>query len=199
MRPSVGPLPPPRLVRLCGADPVTVAGRYALTADGFESMFGTNHLGPFLFTNLIRPRLLASASPRVVNVSSAGHGISSVRFDGPGFSGGEKFDKWKDYGQSKTANMLFAVGISQRWRIDAFSLHPGGERACPVAPFLTLTPRPIFSDHDKPLKSFEPSRASRDRFSESGRHRVERQVYVEIGRGGGVDDRRRCFRSLHLM
>lgn len=54
---------------------------YAVTADGFESQFATNHLGHFLFTNLIMEKLLASEAPRVVNVSSSGHRLSHIRFD----------------------------------------------------------------------------------------------------------------------
>lgn len=118
-----------------------VAGPYALTPDGFESQFGTNHLGPFLFTTLIHPRLLASSSPRVVNVSSWGHHFSDIRYEDPGFSSGEKYDKWQSYGQSKTANILFAVGIAQKWGIEAFSLHPGGALldSCERDEGLTLT------------------------------------------------------------
>lgn len=68
---------------------------YATTADGFELQFGTNHLGHFLFTNLIMPKILASSSPRIVNVSSIGHRASKIRFEDPGFSGGEQYQKWK--------------------------------------------------------------------------------------------------------
>lgn len=58
-----------------------MATEYKLTADGFESQFATNHLGHFLFTNLIMEKLLAAAAPRVVNVSSDGHRMSHIRFD----------------------------------------------------------------------------------------------------------------------
>lgn len=54
---------------------------YARTADGFESQFATNHLGHFLFTNLILDKVLASDAPRVVNVSSDGHRLGHIRFD----------------------------------------------------------------------------------------------------------------------
>lgn len=104
---------------------IAVGGPYAVTVDDFEAQFATNHLGHFLFTNLIRPHLLASSAPRVVNVSSNGHRLSDIRYDDVGFSGGKTYDMWKAYGQSKTANMLFAVGLTQRG-IPAFSLHPGG-------------------------------------------------------------------------
>ncbi|KAK4702487.1 hypothetical protein P7C70_g3737, partial [Phenoliferia sp. Uapishka_3] len=88
-----------------------VAGPYALTSDGLESQFGCNHIGHFLFTNLIRPRLFASPKPRIVNVSSRGHRFGDVRFDDPGFSNGEKYEKWQAYGQAKTANILFSLNV----------------------------------------------------------------------------------------
>ncbi|KAL8292400.1 hypothetical protein RQP46_001012 [Phenoliferia psychrophenolica] len=98
---------------------------YAVTEDGFESQWQSNHLGPFLFTNLIRSRILASSAPRIVNVSSGGHRFTDVLYDDPGFSNGEKYNLWTAYGQSKTANILFAVGLKERWGVEAFSLHPG--------------------------------------------------------------------------
>lgn len=103
-----------------------MAAPYSTTVDGFENQFGTNHLGPFLFTNLIRPKLVKNV--RVVNVSSWGHNLSPVLFDDVGFAKGATYDKWKAYGQAKTANMLFSVGLRRRWEgVEAFSLHPGGE------------------------------------------------------------------------
>lgn len=109
-----------------------MAGPYHLTTDGFESQFGTNHLGPFLFTNLIFPRLLASPSPRIVNVSSLGHRFCDIRYDDLEFSKGATYDKWLSYGQSKTANTLFAVSLAQRGVV-TFSLHPGGQPHRPSA------------------------------------------------------------------
>ncbi|CAO3678944.1 unnamed protein product [Umbelopsis vinacea] len=107
-----------------------MASPYHTTKDGFEAQIGTNHLGPFLFTNLIIPRILASnKSPRIVNVSSIGHIFSPIRFNDPFFENGKSYDKWKSYGQSKTANILFARGLSKRYAskgLTAFSLHPGG-------------------------------------------------------------------------
>jgi NAD(P)-dependent dehydrogenase (short-subunit alcohol dehydrogenase family) len=58
---------------------------YALSPEGYESQLATNHLGPFLFTNLIIGKLLASAAPRVVMVSSDGHRLGSFRFNDYGF------------------------------------------------------------------------------------------------------------------
>jgi len=108
-----------------------MASPYHTTKDGFEAQFGTNHIGPFLFTNLILPKVLASktGAPRIVNVSSVGHVISPIRLDDPFFDNGKAYQKWIAYGQSKTANMLFARELSNRYKsqgLTVFSLHPGG-------------------------------------------------------------------------
>ncbi|KAJ5542472.1 hypothetical protein N7535_004893 [Penicillium sp. DV-2018c] len=101
---------------------------YALT-DGVESQFATNHLGPFLFTNLVMGKVLKSGSPRIVMVSSDGHRLSPIRFDDYNFDGGKTYNKWVAYGQSKTANMLMALSLSSKLGTKsgllAFSLHPG--------------------------------------------------------------------------
>jgi NAD(P)-dependent dehydrogenase (short-subunit alcohol dehydrogenase family) len=77
---------------------------------------------------LILPRVLVSSSPRIVNVSSAGHGLTPFRFDDPQFKNGETYAKWIAYGQSKTANVLFSRELAKRYKdkgLVAFSLHPG--------------------------------------------------------------------------
>ncbi|KAK9761969.1 hypothetical protein K7432_012717 [Basidiobolus ranarum] len=101
---------------------------YETTLDGFESHFGTNHLGPFLFTSLIMPRILESKSPRIVNVSSMGYRFSPIRFNDYNFTNREEYSMWRAYGQSKTANILFSLELSNRYKkrgVSAFSLHPG--------------------------------------------------------------------------
>lgn len=71
-----------------------MATPYEKTAEGFESQFGTNHLGHFLFTNLLVPRLLESKSqPRIVNVASSGHRRSDIRWDDIGFEEGKVYNK----------------------------------------------------------------------------------------------------------
>ena len=100
----------------------------AKTADGFEMQFGTNHLGHFLLTNLLMPLVEKGERPRIVNLSSRGHHIAPVDFDDPNFEN-RPYDKWVSYGQSKTANVLFAVGLEERLAdrgIHAYALHPGG-------------------------------------------------------------------------
>jgi NAD(P)-dependent dehydrogenase (short-subunit alcohol dehydrogenase family) len=97
------------------------------TQDGFELQFGTNHLGHFLLTCLLAPALRRAAPSRVVSVSSRGHHISPVVFDDIQFER-RPYDKFQSYGQSKTANVLFAVGLDRRLGsagVRANALHPG--------------------------------------------------------------------------
>lgn len=99
----------------------------ARTADGFEQQFGCNHLGHFLMTGLLAPALLRGAPARIVSVSSRGHQQSPVIFDDIHFERRE-YDKWKAYGQAKTANVLFAVELERRLGargVHANALHPG--------------------------------------------------------------------------
>jgi NAD(P)-dependent dehydrogenase (short-subunit alcohol dehydrogenase family) len=97
------------------------------TVDGFEMQFGTNHLGHFLLTGLLLPALRKGAPSRIVSVSSRGHHISPVVFEDIEFKQ-RPYDKWQAYGQSKTANILFAVGLDRRLSsqgVRAVALHPG--------------------------------------------------------------------------
>jgi NAD(P)-dependent dehydrogenase (short-subunit alcohol dehydrogenase family) len=101
---------------------------FAKTADGFEMQLGTNHLGHFLLTCLLAPALLRAAPSRIVSVSSRGHHLSPVVFDDLHFER-RQYHKWLSYGQSKTANVLFAVGLERRLAshgVHANALHPGG-------------------------------------------------------------------------
>ncbi|KAH8668629.1 hypothetical protein BX600DRAFT_435154 [Xylariales sp. PMI_506] len=101
---------------------------FALSPDGVELQFATNHLGHFLFANLIMSRLLASASPRVVVVGGDGHRLGAVRWSDINFRDGEAYNEWSAYGQAKTANLLFALGLANRLGrkgLVAASLHPG--------------------------------------------------------------------------
>lgn len=103
---------------------------YQTDKRGHELTLSANHLGHFLLTNLILPKVLAAGpGARIVNVSSNGHRISNFRFDDPDFSGGATYEKWTAYGQSKTANMFFSVALAETLGprgIFAFSVHPGG-------------------------------------------------------------------------
>lgn len=98
------------------------------TADGFELQFGTNHLGHFALTGELFPLIEAGESKRIVNLSSRGHHMGPVNFEDPNFQH-RPYDPWSSYGQSKTANVLFSVGLEQRYAmmgIHAYAVHPGG-------------------------------------------------------------------------
>lgn len=97
------------------------------TAEGYELQFGTNHLGHFLLTCLLLPALRDGVPSRVVCVSSAGHRFSPIVFEDINYER-RPYDKWEAYGQSKTANVLFAVELDRRLQaagIRANALHPG--------------------------------------------------------------------------
>ena len=98
------------------------------TVDGFETQFGTNHLGHFLLTALLSPLLLAGDAPRVVTLSSAAHSRADVDLEDPNFER-TPYSAWVSYGQAKTANALFARELATRGGpagLLSFSVHPGG-------------------------------------------------------------------------
>jgi NAD(P)-dependent dehydrogenase (short-subunit alcohol dehydrogenase family) len=99
---------------------------FGRTADGFETQFGTNHLGHFVLVNRIAS--LIAPGGRLVNVSSVGHRYSDVDLADPNFDR-TPYDPMIAYGRSKTANILFAVEFDRRHRtrgVRASALHPGG-------------------------------------------------------------------------
>ena len=99
----------------------------AQTEDGLELQFGSNHIGHFYFTKCLMPLLLAGGPSRVVSLTSMAHRMSPVVFDDIQYAK-RAYDKWQAYGQSKTANALFAVGLNARFLdrgVEAFSVHPG--------------------------------------------------------------------------
>lgn len=98
------------------------------TQDGFESQFGTNHLGHFVLTKGLMPLVEKGADKRIVNLSSRGHHIAPVDFDDPNFENTD-YNPFLSYGRSKTANVLFSVGLEKRFAdkgIHAYAVHPGG-------------------------------------------------------------------------
>lgn len=104
------------------ANPLTRDGR------GYESQFATNHLGHFQLTARLWPALEKANGARVVELSSLGHMRAAVDFDDPNFER-RNYERWAAYGQSKSANILFALGLDARGTahgVRAFSVHPGG-------------------------------------------------------------------------
>ncbi|KAJ5815201.1 Short-chain dehydrogenase [Penicillium riverlandense] len=127
---------------------------HQLTEDGIEMQFGTNHIGHFLFTNLLMPQFKVAASTstrgatRIINVTSAGHRLSPIRFHDYNFEGKETppderppdglpamfnpasngYNGWLAYGQSKSANILFSLYLTRHLEsagILSYSVHPG--------------------------------------------------------------------------
>jgi NAD(P)-dependent dehydrogenase (short-subunit alcohol dehydrogenase family) len=95
-------------------------------AGGFESQFGTNHLGHMLMTCHLAAALAEGA--RVISLSSIGHRRAPMNFDDPNFEH-HPYDKWEAYGQAKTANALFAIGLNRRLEpkgVNVYAVHPGG-------------------------------------------------------------------------
>lgn len=94
---------------------------------GYEVQFSANHLGHFQLAARLWPALVRAEGARVIAVSSRGYRFSPVHLDDPNFERRD-YDKWKAYGQSKTANALFAMALDRRGEaagVRAFSLHPG--------------------------------------------------------------------------
>jgi NAD(P)-dependent dehydrogenase (short-subunit alcohol dehydrogenase family) len=99
-----------------------------LTADGFESQIGTNHLGHFALTGLLLARLLAAPEPRVVTVSSLAHRTGRIDFDD--LQSERRYNNWRAYGQSKLANLMFAFELQRRAAeagsaLRSLAAHPG--------------------------------------------------------------------------
>ncbi|CAF1014307.1 unnamed protein product [Rotaria sordida] len=111
-------------ILICNAG--IMACPYAKTKDGFESQFGVNHLAHFLLVTSLLPELKAGKSARVIMVSSVLNKTQGINFDDINWE--KNYDKWLAYGQSKTANILFALQLNKLYRsegIQAFALNPG--------------------------------------------------------------------------
>jgi NAD(P)-dependent dehydrogenase (short-subunit alcohol dehydrogenase family) len=101
-----------------------MATPFGHTMDGFETQFGTNHLGHFVLVN----RIASLLRGRLISLASAGHRFANVDLEDPNFEH-TPYDPWVAYGRSKTANILFAVAFDQRHRergVRATAVHPGG-------------------------------------------------------------------------
>jgi NAD(P)-dependent dehydrogenase (short-subunit alcohol dehydrogenase family) len=115
-----------RLFDVIIANAGVMATPFGKTEDDFETQFGTNHLGHFVFVNRIAK--LIKDGGRLVNLSSSGHRFSDVDLNDPNFKT-TPYDPFVAYGRSKTANILFAVEFDRRHRdrgVRATAVHPGG-------------------------------------------------------------------------
>jgi len=105
-----------------------MAAPHALTADGFELQFGTNHLGHFALTGLLMPAFKQSVGTRVVTVSSNNHKLGKMRLDD--LQGERRYSRWGAYAQSKLANLLFAFELDRKLKAAGLPMisvaaHPG--------------------------------------------------------------------------
>jgi NAD(P)-dependent dehydrogenase (short-subunit alcohol dehydrogenase family) len=101
-------------------------GKRSLTVDGFETTFAVNHLAPFLLTNLLLGKLIASAPARIVTVASVAHKKHGASLDDP--QSKKHYGMWSAYANSKLANILFTSELAQRLAgtgVTANCLHPG--------------------------------------------------------------------------
>jgi len=99
-----------------------------LSADGYEATLAINHLGPFLLTDLLRPRLVESAPARVVNVASTAHNLARKGMEFDDLMAERSYKQMHVYGRSKLANILFTTELADRLAgtgVTANSLHPG--------------------------------------------------------------------------
>jgi NAD(P)-dependent dehydrogenase (short-subunit alcohol dehydrogenase family) len=130
-------------------------------ARGYEVQFATNHLGHFQLVERLWPALVKARGARIVAVSSRGHHFSSVILEDPNFER-RPYDRWAAYGQSKTANSLFALAVDERGRRDgirAFSVHPGGILSTGLGKFLSrkdLESMDVLDQQGKPI--LDPSK-----------------------------------------
>jgi NAD(P)-dependent dehydrogenase (short-subunit alcohol dehydrogenase family) len=98
------------------------------TADGFELQFGTNHLGHFVLTGALLPTMEGHEDARVVTLSSTAHKMGRINFEN--LNGDRRYFRWNAYGQSKLANLLFALELDRRLRgsgstVKSLAAHPG--------------------------------------------------------------------------
>jgi NAD(P)-dependent dehydrogenase (short-subunit alcohol dehydrogenase family) len=102
-----------------------------VTSDGFELQFGTNHLGHFALTARLLPLLRRGKSPRIVTVSSLAHRSGRIQFGD--LQSERSYRRWTTYGQSKLANLMFALELQRRsdargWGLLSNAAHPGWAR-----------------------------------------------------------------------
>ncbi|KAI0889112.1 NAD(P)-binding protein [Annulohypoxylon maeteangense] len=106
-----------------------MATPFELTQDGFELQFAASHLGHFILTNTILPKVLAAGSgARIVGLTSSGHRYSGVRFSDPNFQEPGSYTRYDAYGQAKSAVILYAVALNKRLArrgVHAYAVHPG--------------------------------------------------------------------------
>jgi len=159
-----------------------VLGERRGTPDGFEHVFAVNHLAPFLLTNLLLPRLTASAPARVITVASDAHSAARLDLDDPNLEHG--WDSWRSYANSKLANILFTRELARRLHgtgVTANCAHPGvvrtgfGRDARPLLRLGVTLARPFLLPPERGADTIVHLASSPDVADETGGYYVKRQ------------------------
>ena len=155
-----------------------------VTADGLEHTFALNHLAPFLLTNLLLDRLIASAPARIVTVSSGAQSMGKIDFDD--LMGEHKYSGQRAYNQSKLANVMFTYEVARRLDgtgVTANALHPGVTRTAfgaedptgAMAPFIAVL-RPFMKSPEQGADTAVYLASSRDIEGVTGRYFAGRKA-----------------------
>jgi NAD(P)-dependent dehydrogenase (short-subunit alcohol dehydrogenase family) len=154
-----------------------------VTPDGYEHVFAVNHLAPFLLTNLLRPKLTASAPGRVITVSSDAHTAARLDLDDPNLEHG--WSSWRSYSNSKLANILFTRELARRLDgtgVTANCLHPGvvrtgfGRDARPLMRAGITIAKPFMLSPERGADTIVYLASSPDVAAKTGGYYVKRQL-----------------------
>jgi NAD(P)-dependent dehydrogenase (short-subunit alcohol dehydrogenase family) len=154
-----------------------------VTPDGYEHVFAVNHLAPFLLTNLLRPKLTASAPARVITVSSDAHTAARLDLDDPNLEHG--WSSWRSYSNSKLANILFTRELAGRLDgtgVTANCLHPGvvrtgfGRDARPLMRVGITIAKPFMLSPERGADTMVYLASSPDVAAKTGGYYVKRQL-----------------------
>ena len=159
-----------------------VLGERRLTPDGLEHVFALNHLAPFLLTNLLLPKLTASAPARVITVTSDAHSAARLDLSDPNLEHG--WDSWRSYANSKLANILFTRELARRLDgtgVTANCAHPGvvrtgfGRESRPLLKLGITIARPFMASPERGADTIVYLASSPDVAGQSGGYYVKRQ------------------------
>jgi NAD(P)-dependent dehydrogenase (short-subunit alcohol dehydrogenase family) len=159
-----------------------VLGERKITPDGFEHVFALNHLAPFLLTNLLLPKLAASAPARVVTVTSDAHSAARLDLSDPNLERG--WDSWRSYANSKLANILFTRELARRLDgtgVTASCAHPGvvrtgfGRESRPLLKLGITIARPFMASPERGADTIVYLASSPDVAGQTGGYYVKRQ------------------------
>jgi retinol dehydrogenase 12 len=159
-----------------------VLGERRITPDGLEHVFALNHLAPFLLTNLLLPKLTASAPARVVTVTSDAHSAARLNLSDPNLEHG--WDSWRSYANSKLANILFTRELARRLDgtgVTANCAHPGvvrtgfGRESRPLLKLGITIARPFMLSPERGADTIVYLASSPDVAGQTGGYYVKRQ------------------------